>query len=153
LYLARALRDLFPDSTPAADLTPAVFGWWALALGVIGTKPWADTWRDFRRAWRRAAVPVSASRPVRVMAGAAADAGDDPTARLVAACEAMGRSTGGTFHLSCRTAAQVAGVSRATAARWLKELAGSGVLELVTPGTPSGRKRRAAVYRLRALTG
>jgi hypothetical protein len=126
-----------------------VRAWWNLALPVVGTKPWVDTWADFRRAWFRAAVPVSESRAVLVMAAAAAGAGDDPPARLATACRAMAAgSADGTFHLSCRLAGRVAGVEKTRAAELLRRLVESATLAVVESGTRGSRARRATVYRL-----
>ncbi|QDU21885.1 hypothetical protein [Urbifossiella limnaea] len=148
LYLARSLLDLAPDA-PAAYWAAAVRFRWTRAAPVICTPEWGATWRAFVRAWGRCDVSVSASRPLALMAEAAAAAGGSPADRLRAACEAMARATpDGQFHLSCRMAGQVAGVSKTTAARLLAGLNEAGFLALVVPGTRGAESRRAAVYRL-----
>jgi hypothetical protein len=146
LYLARSLADIKRD-TPPAEWVSVVLCWWWLAMPVIGTKTWDETWRDFRRAWNSGRLPISESRPFQLMAAAAAQS-MDPRLKIVNAVEALSESLGGTCHLSVRTAANVAGVSKSHAARLLTDLVHDEVLELVKPGTQSSRKRQAAVYRM-----
>jgi hypothetical protein len=150
--LARSLRDLFPASTPPGELEPAVRQWWQSALPVIGTKDWRTTWNDFRRAWSRASVPVSHSRPIVAMtcaARAVSGAGSSPKEIVLAACNAVaGLQPGGVFHLSCRTAAQVTGLSKSTANTALNQLVQERKLTIVQPALRGASARRACFYRL-----
>ena len=147
LRLARSLADV-ATGVQVATWAPAVFVWWRLALPVIGTKRWADSWQDFRRAWVRARVPISMSRPVCAMTEAAILAGADPRSRLVAACRAKAAdSPRGLFYLSGRMAGKVAGLPHRTAARLLSAFVGDGILIIVERGRPSPIKRRATYFR------
>jgi hypothetical protein len=115
---------------------------------MIGTRDFGTTLTDFRRAWAAVRVPMSQSRPVRVMRSAAAVAGD-VGGRLVAACRALAaENRGGTFFLSARTAGATLGVSKSHAANMLKALVAAGRLERVRVGTRSRVRRQATVYRI-----
>jgi hypothetical protein len=83
------------------------------------------------------------------MAEAAASC-DSPLAKLLAVARRLARETGGPFYLSGRTASKVIGTSHRTAARRLRGMVADGSLELVEPGTPGARTRRAAKYRMGA---
>lgn len=146
--LARTLRDVRPTAS-AADLFPVVRAWWWRALPVIDTQEWEETWRDFRHAWDGVHTPTSQSVPIVSMMKAAAAEVGGPEAKLRAACAALAaEAEGGQFFLGCRTAAGVAGVSRATAARLLKGMVASGDLRLVAPAAPSATRRKASTYAL-----
>ena len=148
LRLARSLADVV-TGVPVAHWAPAVFVWWRLALHAIGTKRWAETWLDFRRAWCRRRIPISMSRPVCAMTEAAIIAGADPHSRIVAACRAKAAdSPHGLFYLSGRMAAKVAGLPHRTAARLLTAFVGDGILIVVERGRPSPVRRRATYYRI-----
>ena len=110
--LARSLRDLFPAATPALDLGSVVSAWWRLSRPVIGTQLWAVTWADFLRAWREVKIPMADSRPKRAMrAAAGASAGLGNAGRLLAVCRGLALEVNGRdFFLSCRDAAEQAGV-------------------------------------------
>lgn len=149
LYLARSLADI-GRGIPPAHWLQAVLCWWRLARPVIGTKGFPETWAAFARAWKRGEVSVSASRPLRVMAAAAATA-TDPEDKLRAACRAKAAdSPDGRFYLSCRTAGRLCGLQHTRAAEVLRGLVGSGFLRVVEPGTQGSQARRATVYRLGA---
>jgi hypothetical protein len=147
LQLARALRDHVADDTQAGLLHDAVVAWWRLVLPVIGTKDFATSLSDFRRAWSAVRVPMSISRPVMALSLGAAVATDaDPRARLIAACRALAAETGGVFYLGGRTAASTIGLPHRSTARLLKSLVQCGELELVRAGRPSNTRRRASIY-------
>ena len=148
LYLARSLADL-RSGVPATEWSEAVFVWWQLSLGTVCTNLWATTWKDFTRAWTIGRVPISSSRPIRVMTEAAVVAGPDPRARLLSACKAKASdSVDGTFYLSGRMAGKVAGLPRNTAVRLLDTLEDEGDLIVVERGRPSPVRRRATYYRI-----
>jgi primase-polymerase (primpol)-like protein len=44
--------------SPMKNLKPLVRQWHTLALPVIGTKPFDDSWADFLRAWQKANIPL-----------------------------------------------------------------------------------------------
>jgi hypothetical protein len=153
LHLARSLKDLMPNAT-AGEIHPIVFSWFRRALSVIETTDWSETWRDFRWAWQRAAIPISRSLPMKVMSGAAwsaKDAGADSRDTLLAACVAMSSSIDGSFHLSVRTAANIVGLGKTRAWELLHDLVNDGSLVLVAPGSRGSTARNAAIYRVRGL--
>jgi hypothetical protein len=151
MYLARSLADVEAGTDPQR-WEAVVRLWWVLAYKVIGTKAWRATWADFRDAWARLTIPVSQSRPVRVMT-AAAEAEADPVAKLLAACRAKQADNGGKpFHLSCRVAAKLAGIPYRTAARmFLRLTRPGGPLVVHAKGRPSGLRRVATYYALNPL--
>lgn len=147
-YLARSLADLVPG-VAATEWASAVMCWWHLALSVIRTKGWAETWNDFRRAWDTGRVPMSESRPQLAMRKATqATAVADLMTRLRNVCSALAAENGGTFHLSCRTAGKHLGVSHTWASRLLAQAVTLGLLIVVEKGRPSARTRRATYFRL-----
>ena len=149
LYLARTLADI-GRGVPAEHWLPVVRAWWRLALPVVRTKDWGTSWARFRAAWSDCQVPVSASRPLKVMADAAA-AATDPEAKLRAACRAMAANApNGTFHLSCRVAAKLCGLEKTQANGLLSGLVAEGFLAVVEPGSRGVLARRATSYRLGA---
>lgn len=153
--LARALKAIpvLADAT-ARDLRPAVRRWHELALPVIGTKPFEETWIDFLRAWPKVKFPKGAEPIARLFAAASQmplPAGaleyEQPAVRLlVALCREIQRSAGEQpFYLSCRTAGRMLKVDHSTAARWLFLLVQDGVLVEVSKGSQS--TKRASRYR------
>jgi hypothetical protein len=67
---ARALRDFVPDDAPPGLLYDAVRFWWQKALPVIGTKEFAPTLTDFRRAWAAVRIRCRSRGRSRRCAGA-----------------------------------------------------------------------------------
>ncbi|MCE9566548.1 MAG: bifunctional DNA primase/polymerase [Planctomycetes bacterium] len=147
---ARSLRDHIPEDAPPGLLFDSVRTWWQMALPVIETKEFGVTLADFRRSWSTCAVPMCQSRPKRVMA-CAASAAMTPREKLEAACRALAAETGGAFHMSVRTAGNVAGIPSRTAARLLTSLVTAGFLEIVQRASPSATKRMATEYRLKSF--
>lgn len=139
---ARFLRGM-PDTATAdvADLEPYVRRWHNAAAPNIGTKPFADTWRDFVRGWGQVKHPRGQGLPVGVLADAdaASDAYDDRYApdvrRLIRVCIMLQRKAD-PFFLSCRTAAAVMGTDHMTASRRLSALVDEHVLAIAEKSTP-----------------
>jgi hypothetical protein len=59
-HLARALKSVRPDATPE-ELRPVVLEWHRLALPVIRTKGFGESWADFVTAWNRIRRPAGQS--------------------------------------------------------------------------------------------
>jgi hypothetical protein len=150
--LARALKTLpeYQDQHPET-LLPVVRRWWSLALPTIRTTAWEATWSDFVNAWER----IRSTGEPAVLVGVrewVENLTDDPMARLELACEIIQARTGdGPYYLSCRTAGDLIGTSRPTAARLLKRLVDAGILHVEQPGVRSSSKskQKATVYRYR----
>lgn len=49
--LARRLKAIMPNAS-SSELKPIVREWFELALPVIGTKEWSETWEDFVGSWQ-----------------------------------------------------------------------------------------------------
>ncbi len=153
--LARALKAIpaLADAEPK-NLKQYVCQWHRLALSVIGTKPFEETWIDFLRAWPRVKFPKG-SKPIGLALHKAKESEppscaleyEQPKLRiLVALCRELQRGVGdGVFFLSCHTAARLFDLNPTTAWRWLFLLRSDGVLQLVKRGTQKGR--RASRYR------
>jgi hypothetical protein len=148
--LARALRDHVPDDAPPGLLYDTVGTWWRMALPVIGTKDFATTLCDFRRAWAAVRVPMSQSRPLMALRrGSSVSSEADSRARLLNACRELAAETGGEFYLSARTAGKGIGIGKSRADVLLKELVSSGHLVVFRRGRASRTGRRGTtVYRL-----
>jgi hypothetical protein len=148
LDLARALKALIPDATPA-ELRGILQNWHKQALPFIRTKPFSTTWADFVEGWQ--CVRVASGLSFRAAAHAAED-GDLPEAlehlgydgdlrRLAALCwQLQGQWGERPFPLGCRKGAEFLGVSKTEANRLLRALAFDGVLQLVRKGTKGSRK-------------
>jgi hypothetical protein len=144
--LARGLKAISAIcDAPADDLKPIIVRWHELALPVIETKPFEETWIDFLRAWRTGAVkfPKGAEPMAQVFAKALdADIPDcatqyeqQPLQLLVALCRELQRAADDEpFYLSVRTAGRLLDVSPQHAWRWLFLLQHDGVLCVVTKG-------------------
>jgi hypothetical protein len=155
MQLARSLKAI-PElaDAPAQPLRPYVKRWHRLALPVIGTKPFDETWIDFLRAWPRVKFPLG-SEPVRQVFEAAKRTGtpkvamqyeQEPLRLLVALCRELQRVAGtGPFFLACRTAGSLLGVDHTTAWRWMFLLQEDGVLKEAEKGSQA--KHRASRYR------
>jgi hypothetical protein len=154
LNLARGLKFNAGMGSAGRDaLKGCVRKWHAIAVAVIGTKPFDDTWADFLHAFERARYPLGISF-VDAAAGrvdphdlpaCAADYDSEPTRRLIGLCEALAAMNGrdGRFFLSSHDAAARIGVSAMQAWRLLRMLGAEGVLELIY----KGNERRAGRYR------
>lgn len=153
--LARELKA-FDDlaGLPVEDLRPIIEQWHTLALPNIRTKPFIETWFDFKRAWGKVKFPKGSdpisgafelaikSEPPFVCKGY--DSAE--VINLVKLCREL-QSTNGDkpFYLDCRTAGELLGVSHVQAWRWLRDLADEGILTLVSSG--SKQKRKANEYK------
>lgn len=152
--LARGLRALphLCDADPVG-LEPIVRRWHQLALPVIGTKPFGETYRDFINGWKRIRYPAGSgpldeafARSRGMVPGLVAAYGRSELGQLVALCAELQRSAGDNpFFLACRSAGFLLGVAQVTAWRWLKLLQHQHVLKLVTVGKYATKK--ASEYR------
>jgi hypothetical protein len=156
--LARAIKAIpsladVPKSQ-LDELKPFVRRWHELALPVIQTKPFEETWIDFLRAWPRVKWAKGEGPMAQVFEKA--KSGNIPNrARryeqeglqlLVAVCRELQRATGDApFFLSARTAGRLLGVTPTHAWRWLFLLQHDRILELVSRGGPKTMK--ASRYR------
>jgi len=154
--LARRLKSL-PHLTDAhvSNLKPTVQQWHKLALPVIRTKPFEETWLDFAQGWARVKYPggtgplaalwslaISEALPPRALAYE-----QESVRLLVGLCYQLQRHAGrGTFFLACRTAGALLGVDHTTAWRWLNLLDIDGVLCKVSTGNLATHK--ANEYRM-----
>jgi hypothetical protein len=153
--LARRLKALLRlKDAPAADLKPIVQRWHQLALPVIRTKPFEETWLDFVEGWQRVKFPAGTGPLEALWSKALAEAlppaamvyEQEGVRRLVALCNQLQRAAGqATFFLACRTAGALLGVDHTTAWRWLRLLEVDGVLRRISTG--STRTHRANEYR------
>ena len=150
--LARALKAI-PAIADADlhDLRPVVRHWHRLALPVIGTKPFDDTWAEFVYGWPRVRFPKGSEPMMQILANA--DSSEMPvvagrydcprTHRLIKLCRELQRAAGdGPFFLSCRTAGELLGVDHNTAWKRLRMLESDEVLKATARGT----KTRATRY-------
>jgi hypothetical protein len=150
-HLASRLKAIMPNAG-SAELKPIVRRWFELALPVIGTKEWAESWEDFVSAWGRVTHPSGCvwTKIVRTAQAIELDTfgHDGAAAKVIRLCAALQahHGLGASWPLSCRLAGKFAGVSCERAARILKMLAFECVIELVKPGGAKGSKR-AAEYR------
>jgi hypothetical protein len=153
--LARRLKALPPlaDADPRS-LRPIVQEWHRLALPVIRTKAFEETWLDFQVGWGKVMFPAGAGPLDLVWARALAEApppaaaayGQDGVRRLVALCYQLQRHAGeGTWFLACRTAESLLGVPYQTTSRWLRLLEFDGLLRRISTGSKAAR--RANEYR------
>jgi hypothetical protein len=136
--LARALKGepAVCDADPG-DLRPIVRLWHELALPVIGTKPFEETWIDFLLAWPKVKYPKGAG-PMDVMFERAKVSKPPEEAMryrlpqirmLVSLCRELQRHAGDApFYLGCRTAGRLLDVDHTTAWRYLFLLKSEGVL-------------------------
>ena len=149
---ARALKAI-PAIADAdlQDFRDVVRQWHKLALPVIGTKPFDDTWADFVYGWPRVKFPKGSEPMNQILANA--DASELPvlagrydcprTHRLIKLCREFQRAAGdGPFFLSCRTAGELLGVDHNTAWKRLRMLESDDVLKATARGT----KTRATRY-------
>lgn len=151
--LCRALKGIpsLADADPL-QLRPIVEQWHKLALPVIQTKPFEETWIDFLKGWERVKFPAGQGPLDEVVRRL--DLAELPQEalqyeqpqfrRLVLLCRELQRvSEERPFFLSVRTAGGLIGVSADTASRWMYLLQREGVLKLVAEAT----RHRARRYR------
>jgi hypothetical protein len=130
---------------PAIACIDHVRYWHELALPVIATKAFEETWSDFRRQWEsvrfpggndqmRALLGVVRSRPLPRRLDYLQN---ESINELMGLCKELQCMTGRDqpFFLSCRTVAGLFGVEPMTGARWLKHLVNEGVMRIVDAGT------------------
>jgi hypothetical protein len=154
--LARRLKALphLADASPAA-LRGVVRQWHELALPVIRTKPFEESWIDFMDGWERVKYPAGAGPLDVLWSKALAEPlptealgyEQEPVRQLVALCHQLQRHAGqGTFFLACRTAGELLHVHYKTAWRWLQLLEIDRVLHRISTGTLASH--RANEWRL-----
>ncbi len=154
--LARTLRGEpgLCDADPR-DLRSIVAAWHRLALPVIGTQPFEETWIDFLQGWPKVKYPKGTG-PMDVIFERA-KAADSPEVamryeqpqfrRLVSLCRELQRQTGeGPFYLGCRTAGKLLDVNHTTAWRWLFLLVAEGILRVSEKGGQDKNRYRATRY-------
>ena len=152
LDLARGLK--FNVGLPNAKAAkPLVRKWHDLALPIIGTKGYEESWSDFINAFRKARHPLGGNL-VDVVAmrfdpnnipEIAMQYESEAVQKLVALCFALASTNGngGRFWLSSHDAAEKLGVMPAEAWRWLQMLEADGVIECYE----RGNQRKATRYR------
>jgi hypothetical protein len=139
LDLARGLKyDCGLANEKLINVRPYVQQWHKLALPVIGTKPFEDTWEDFVSAWKAAKHSLLIS-PL-LTAHKRAQGGDlpaeakeydnDHTKLLIGICWHLSRDKSRRFFLSSHKAGKLLGIPSATALKRLQMLIADEVLEL-----------------------
>lgn len=136
---------------PLRDLRPLVKQWHGLAIKVIRTKAFDETWEDFVHAWRRARLPLgdvihlawqkATSRP---LPEEALEYETDMVRHLVALCKVMGALSGsGDFFLSSHYAGRLLNVSHRKVLRKLQMIEADELIET----RKKGNAHRATRYR------
>lgn len=153
--LARYVKGTKPEAT-IAERRAIVKAWHRLALPVIGSKDFAESWGDFARGWEAVKFPHGATLQT-IVAGADAlplPDGIGPleygahALRLVRVCMALAaHHAPEPFYLSARIAGELLGIHFTDASRLLSALRADGVIECVSRGAG----RVASRYRF-ALT-
>ncbi len=157
--LARHLKTKYPDSENIDHLA-LLRQWYEAYLPVIGTKSWAETWSDFRNAWRKvkflegegplnqASEAIDMTKPIPQHLQ---QLGYDEDLFWVAQlCQllAMNSPDRKTFFLGNRSLAELIGVSQPTAGSILNMLVADGILEVVQIGKlEKGKSPAATTYR------
>lgn len=151
--LARALKAI-PELAlgPISTLRQYVLRWHTLALPVIRTKPFDETWSEFVHAWERVRFPLGQD-PLRMVMEAVerepppavAARYDSPrTRRLIGVCRELQRLRPGIdFYLSTRMAGQLIEIDHVEAWKALNMLVADGVLVVVR----KGNENKATRYR------
>jgi hypothetical protein len=154
--LARALKavpSLF-DAGPKS-LKQYVRQWYQLALPVITSKEFDETWADFVIAWPKIKFPKGSEPMSRILAAAVqapipvvAEQYDHPKTRLlISICRELQRTAGDNpFFLDCRTAGRMIEAEHTTAWRWLRVLEADGVLFATDRGSKATRKATRFKY-------
>lgn len=152
--LARRLRGV--PSFGSADANAVEFvvrRWHQRALPIIVTKPWSETWADFRHAWGNAKFPEGMN--VVALANEIASneilppealAYDSPAIqRLIGVCFQLQKlhGPGREFFLSYRDAGRLIGRDFKDAGRWLNLLVRDDILRMAR----RGNEKRAHRYR------
>jgi hypothetical protein len=120
--------------------------WHELALPVIETKAFEESWFDFLNGWPRIrylkdelSVERVAERAALLEVPEAAKYEQPELRHLVAICRELQKAQGeAPFFLSCRTAAKLINVTPQQANRWLNGLVLDGVLKETDKGVPGG---------------
>lgn len=153
---ARMLKSdpAYADGEPS-QMREIVREWHRRALPFMTTKPFDETWCDFREAWNRIKYPMGRGPIDEALRRAKAAPDPDVAGRydtgevrlLIKLCrELQRRAENGPFFLDCRTAGKQIGLDHQTAWRRLRMLCADGVLNLTELGT----KGRASRYRYQA---
>ena len=148
--LARHVKAIKPEATKD-ELRAIAQEWHELALPIIGTKPFTDTWGDFSRGWEAVKFPEGTllakildnldGDPIPPMPSGY---GEDE-ARLIRVCIRLQQHAGNApFFLSARTAGDLIGLHFTSASNMLYGLVADGVLELVE----RGKRPKASSYRI-----
>ncbi len=148
--LARQLKALphLADVDTLA-LRSVVQQWHRLAVPVIRTQAFEESWIDFLQAWERVRFPAGTS-PLDLALQQARQTSPPVKALrfehagirlLVALCWQLHlAAAGGTWFLGCRTVGKLLGVDHSTAWRWLYLLEAEGVLARVSTGSKAAKK-------------
>jgi hypothetical protein len=151
--LALRLKSLDPMESPES-FRSIVEEWHQRALPAIRTKPFAETWNDFRVAWRRIkGSPISWSAvlaeaaTISVPPRALELSYSEPRQKLIRICVAAQRLWGDQpFFLSARQAAEACGLSKSAAHDALARLERDGILRCERKGK-RGSNGRATLWR------
>ncbi|HZZ76906.1 MAG TPA: bifunctional DNA primase/polymerase [Gemmataceae bacterium] len=147
--LARRLKAI--PGLSKAELKEIVTEWHRRALPVIRTQDFQETWIDFQVSWGR--IKIAHGTTPRRAYQAALKASTTPIdgvvelgtlaemCRILASTERRQR-----FFLSCRTVAEVFGVPRMRAYRWLESLQFHDVIRLLKKGRLKARKASTWKY-------
>lgn len=150
--LARHLKGTMPQAS-RDELRAMVQQWHRLALPVIGTKDFAQTWADFLRGWDKVQFPHGETLSA-ILKGM--DMGAMPESitalgygekchLLIRICRQLQRNNpDGPFFLSARQAGELVEIHFTDAAKYLYALASDGVLEITERG--SGKKASRYKY-------
>jgi len=150
--LARGLKfNVGPADAPLLSLMPIVRRWHELALPIIRTKSWDETWADFVHAFDRARHPLGESvvdqAALRIDPDDLPDVANNfdglPTRRLIGLCWQLSRNPAGRFFISSHDAARRLNIKQPAAWRLLQMLSRVGVLEILE----RGNERKATRYR------
>lgn len=153
--LARSLQGTNPGTAPQ-DHRPVVAEWHRLALPIIGTAEFSESWGDFVRGWHAVRSPYGAVlNPILEKIDMAAEIPESIAAlgygakawRLVQICEALQREAGdGPFFLSARTAGELIDCHFTDASSMLAAFVADGALELVKRGAGKVASRYRYVW-------
>jgi hypothetical protein len=144
MKLARGLKfNAGTKDIDPASLRKVVERWHSLALPVITSKSFSETWRDFIHAFDTARFPLGLNL-VDMAAGkvdpldlpeSAAAYDDEPTRKLIGLCWALASISGGEkFFLSSHVAAPRIGISQMQTWRLLRMLEVDGVINCMDRG-------------------